>query len=53
MAAEVAEVKSHNPQKFLTHKKWDSGEVINHVAQDADKHLGDSRDGCLLRPARL
>ena len=48
MAEVVPEAKSRNLQQFLTHSKWNSSEVIEHVARDADKLLGDSRDACLL-----
>ena len=33
---------------FLTHSKWSHREVIDHVAQDADNLLGDSKQACLL-----
>ena len=48
MAEVVPEAKSRNLQQFLTHSKWNSGEVIEHVARDADKLLGDRTDACLL-----
>jgi SRSO17 transposase len=48
MAEVVPEAKSRNLQQFLTHSKWNSSEVIEHVARDADKLLGDRRDACLL-----
>ena len=48
MAEVVPEAKSRNLQQFLTHSKWNSSEVIEHVARDADKLLGDSSDACLL-----
>ena len=48
MAEVVPEAKSRNLQQFLTHSKWNSSEVIEHVARDADKLLGDRGDACLL-----
>jgi SRSO17 transposase len=48
MAEVVPDSKSRNLQQFLTHSKWSHREVIDHVAQDADKLLGDSRQACLL-----
>ena len=48
MAEVVPEAKSRNLQQFLTHSKWNSGEVIDHVARDADRLLGDSLEACLL-----
>ena len=48
MAEVVPESKSRNLQQFLTHSKWDHREVIDHVAQDVDGHLGDERNACLL-----
>jgi len=48
MAEVVPEAKSRNLQQFLTHSKWNSSEVIEHVARDADKLLGDSSEACLL-----
>ena len=48
MAEIVPESKSRNLQQFLTHSKWDYREVIDHVAREVDKFLGDSQDACLL-----
>jgi SRSO17 transposase len=48
MAEVVPDSKSRNLQQFLTHSKWSHREVIDQVAQDADKLLGDSREACLL-----
>jgi SRSO17 transposase len=48
MAEVVPDSKSRNLQQFLTHSKWNHREVIDHVAQDADKLLGDSTEACLL-----
>jgi len=48
MAEVVPESKSRNLQQFLTHSKWNHREVIDHVAQDVDKLLGDDRNAGLL-----
>jgi len=48
MAEVVPESKSRNLQQFLTHSKWNHREVIDHVAQDVNKLLGDDRNACLL-----
>jgi len=48
MAEVVPESKSRNLQQFLTHSKWDHRDVIDHVAQDVDKLLGDDRNAGLL-----
>jgi SRSO17 transposase len=48
MAEVVPESKSRNLQQFLTHSKWDHREVIDHVAQDVDRLLGDGRNASLL-----
>jgi SRSO17 transposase len=48
MAEVVPESKSRNLQQFLTHSKWDHRDVIDHVAQDVDKVLGDERNACFL-----
>ena len=48
MAEVVPDSKSRNLQQFLTHSKWNHQEVIDHVARDADKLLGDKRQACLL-----
>jgi SRSO17 transposase len=48
MAEVVPDSKSRNLQQFLTHSKWNHREVIDHVAHDADRLLGDSRQACLL-----
>jgi SRSO17 transposase len=48
MAEVVPESKSRNLQQFLTHSKWDHRDVIDHVAQDVDKLLGDKRNACFL-----
>ncbi|MBW2000579.1 MAG: IS701 family transposase [Deltaproteobacteria bacterium] len=48
MAEVVPESKSRNLQQFLTHSKWDHQGVIDHVAQDVDRFLGDERDACFL-----
>jgi len=48
MAEVVPEAKSRNLQQFLTHSKWNHRDVIDHVAHDVDKLLGDDRNACLL-----
>ena len=49
MAEVVPEAKSRNLQQFLTHSKWDARAVIDHVAGDANKLLGDEeRAGFLI-----
>jgi SRSO17 transposase len=48
MAEVVPESKSRNLQQFLTHSKWGHRDVIDHVAQDVDKLLGDAQNACLL-----
>ena len=48
MAEVVPDAKSRNLQQFLTHSKWDYRRVMDHVACDVDKVLGDSKDACLL-----
>jgi len=48
MAEVVPNSKSRNLQQFLTHSKWNHREVIDHVAQDANKLLGDVKNACLL-----
>ena len=48
MAEVVPEAKSRNLQQFPTHLKWNHRDVIDHVAQDVDKLLGDDRKACLL-----
>jgi SRSO17 transposase len=48
MADVVVDAKSRNLQQFLTHSKWDHREVIDHIAHNAERLLGDSREACLL-----
>lgn len=48
MAEVVPDVLSRNLQQFITHSKWNAREVMDHIAQDANKILGDPRDGCLI-----
>ena len=48
MAEVVPEAKSRNLQQFLTHSKWDYRGVMDHVACDVDKLLGNAKDACLL-----
>ncbi len=48
MAEVVPDSKSRNLQQFLTHSKWDARSVIDHVARDANKYLGDGQRAGLL-----
>jgi SRSO17 transposase len=48
MAEVVPESKSRNLQQFLTHSKWNYRDVIDHVAHDVDKLLGDGRNAGFL-----
>ena len=48
IAEVVPDSKSRNLQQFLTHSKWNHREVIDHVAHDVGKLLGDDRNACLL-----
>jgi SRSO17 transposase len=48
MAEVVPESKSRNLQQFLTHSKWGHRDVIDHVARDVDKLLGDDHKAGLL-----
>jgi len=41
MAEVVPDAKSRNLQQFLTHSTWDERAVIDHVAQDVNKLIGD------------
>ena len=48
MADVVVDAKSRNLQQFLNHSKWDHRAVIDNVARDFDKLLGDDHQACLL-----
>lgn len=48
MAEVVPESNSRNLQQFVTHSKWSSRGVIDHVARDTDGILGDGKKSCLL-----
>jgi len=48
MAEVVPEADSRNLQQFLTHSKWSAGDVMDHVAQDADELLGDDKRAAFL-----
>ncbi len=48
MAEVVPEADARNLQQFLTHSQWDARAVMDHVAQEANRVLGDPRDGCLV-----
>ena len=43
MAEVVPDAKSRNLQQFLTHSKWDSQAVIDHVARDGNELIGDDQ----------
>ena len=43
MAEVVPDAKSRNLQQFLTHSSWDARAVIDHVADDVNDLLGDSK----------
>jgi len=48
MSEIVPDAVSRNLQQFLTYSKWDYHGVMDHVARDADKLLGDGRNACIL-----
>lgn len=48
MAELVPEADARNLQQFLTHSKWDARAVMDQVAQEANRALGDPREACLL-----
>ena len=49
MSEVVPDAKSRNLQQFLTHSKWDARAVIDHVAHDGNKLIGDKqRTGLLI-----
>jgi SRSO17 transposase len=48
MAEVVPDAKSRNLQQFLTHSTWDTRSVINHVAQDVNKLIGDKKSTGLI-----
>lgn len=48
MAEVVPDAKSRNLQQFLTHSRWDAGEVTAHVARDVDAEIGDPAQAGLL-----
>jgi SRSO17 transposase len=48
MAEVVPESDSRRLQQFLTHSKWDARAVIDQVAQEANRVLGDPQEACLL-----
>ena len=43
MAEVVPDAKSRNLHQFLTHSKWDSQAVIDHVARDGNELTGDGQ----------
>src|SRR5258708_16602575 len=44
----VPDTDSRNLQQFVTHSKWSTREVLDHVARDADELIGDSGDAALI-----
>ncbi len=48
MAEVVPESDARRLQQFLTHSKWDARAVIDQVAQEANRVLGDPQEACLL-----
>ena len=48
MAEVVPEADARNLQQFLTHSKWDARAVMDEVAQEASRLLGDEHQACLL-----
>ncbi len=48
MAEVVPEADARNLQQFLTHSKWDAHAVMDQVAQEANKLLGDECEACLI-----
>jgi hypothetical protein len=50
----VPDTDGRNLQQFITHSKWSTREVLDHVARDADELIGDSADAALIcTPAPL
>ena len=47
MAEAVPDTNNQRLQHFLTNSPWDHQKVVNHVAKDADKHLGGHLDTSL------
>ena len=48
MAEVVPAADARNLQQFLTHSKWEARAVMDQVAQEANRLLGDAREACLL-----
>ena len=48
MGEVVPEAKSRNLQQFLTHSKWNHRDVIDQVAHDVEKLLGDERNASFI-----
>jgi SRSO17 transposase len=44
----VPQTDSRNLQQFVTHSKWSTREVLDHVARDADELIGDAMDAALI-----
>ena len=48
MAEVVPEADARNLQQFLTHSKWDARSVMDQVAQEANRLIGEKNEACLL-----
>ena len=44
----VPDTDERNLQQFITHSKWSTREVLDHVARDADELIGDTTDAALI-----
>jgi SRSO17 transposase len=44
----VPDTVSRNLQQFVTHSRWSTREVLDHVARDADELIGDATDAALI-----
>jgi SRSO17 transposase len=44
----VPDTDERNLQQFITHSKWSTREVLDHVARDANELIGDATDAALI-----
>ena len=44
----VPDTDQRNLQQFITHSKWSTREVLDHVAHDPDELIGDTTDASLI-----
>jgi SRSO17 transposase len=44
----VPDTDERNLQQFITHSKWSTREVLDHVARDADELIGDTTEAALI-----